>query len=315
MEENKKCYVCYDFIDNDFLICENKDCQKIICLDCLKYQMMSQLSYEENGEFLKHQKNIYCANCKQNYDNINNTFKQLLLNESFEFENKIYQKRIQESEHMNKLYKLCELEPLEQSDENLIINFHKSKIQDTILNLHCPHCNIVFFDFDGCYAIKCNNCANYICGWCLGGFTEESECHDHMLYCKYTLNYGEYSCGFDRFVIIQNFNKMKKINEYMEKINPKYKTKVLEAIKTDIKDLNIDKLTNKFKYYSYINYFFSLYAVSLIYKYIKGLILFYVMIILMNKSNTFLNFCIDKLFNYVFKDIIVDDEFLYINKL
>lgn len=39
------------------------------------------------------------------------------------------------------------------------------QIRSTILNLSCPHCHKVYFDFTGCMALVCERCKGNFCGF------------------------------------------------------------------------------------------------------------------------------------------------------
>eukprot|EP00732_Lithocolla_globosa_P000298 Lithocolla_globosa_v1_NODE_82_length_6720_cov_15.294779.p1 type:complete len:1901 gc:universal NODE_82_length_6720_cov_15.294779:819-6521(+) len=56
-------------------------------------------------------------------------------------------------------------------------------ILETILNLRCPRCRTVFFDFDGCLALYCgnNSCKAGFCALCLKD--EGEDAHQHVLKC------------------------------------------------------------------------------------------------------------------------------------
>jgi hypothetical protein len=56
-------------------------------------------------------------------------------------------------------------------------------IQQQILTLRCPHCNIAVYDFDGCLSIKCL-CEQYFCALCFEKCLDNHDCHDHVLRCN-----------------------------------------------------------------------------------------------------------------------------------
>lgn len=314
MDKNNLCYVCLEKKQSKFIKCNNNHCLKNICDECLEQQVNFQLSEEENGNFIKHDKHMYCANCKKNYDK--NIFGLTISNKINKKINSLQSIKMLQT---NKLTKISQKNELNNLSDDEIIKLHKIVIQENILNLRCPHCDIVIFDFDGCYSLKCNNCANYFCAWCFIGFTNEDDCHKHILYCESTLNYGNYSCSYDKFVVVQNMNKIKKINSYVDKLNPKYKQLILNSIKDDINNLKIDETIVKFKYYNCVNYIFSFYIINYFYKWliacILGIIYMCVFFMLHYILITIFNFDIasftDSFSMFIFKDLIIDDYVMY----
>jgi HrpA-like RNA helicase len=68
---------------------------------------------------------------------------------------------------------------------------HVTHITDKLLNLHCPRCNRVFLDFDGCFAVQCGPpCSCSFCGFCLADCG--SDAHGHVRSCPQNPTPGEY---------------------------------------------------------------------------------------------------------------------------
>ena len=59
-----------------------------------------------------------------------------------------------------------------------------------ICTLKCPHCGMVFADFEDCFAVCCSTdhmdgrrygCDGYFCAWCFDPFKTNEEAHNHIL--------------------------------------------------------------------------------------------------------------------------------------
>jgi serine/threonine protein kinase len=70
---------------------------------------------------------------------------------------------------------------------------HREVICESILTLHCPWCNVAWFDFSSCFAVqhkfydpttsKSGGCGKYFCGWCMEKCDSDQQCHDHVHDC------------------------------------------------------------------------------------------------------------------------------------
>jgi hypothetical protein len=57
------------------------------------------------------------------------------------------------------------------------------KAKNTIMNLCCPHCKIVYADFTGCMALQCQMCKGSFCGYCRHASTTGRGTHKHVRQC------------------------------------------------------------------------------------------------------------------------------------
>jgi hypothetical protein len=83
-----------------------------------------------------------------------------------------FERLIKKREQVREMQVVSELEILHQKELDRLekegdLNFHVRRIQESILNLKCPRCNLVFDAFEGCFALKCRLCAAGFCAWCL----------------------------------------------------------------------------------------------------------------------------------------------------
>jgi hypothetical protein len=67
-----------------------------------------------------------------------------------------------------KLDELCKMDAIER-EAHLV----RLEIVESVLNLTCPRCQQVFFDFNGCFALTCSRCSCAFCAWCLADCGEE----------------------------------------------------------------------------------------------------------------------------------------------
>jgi hypothetical protein len=59
-------------------------------------------------------------------------------------------------------------------------NVLRNRVVEEILTLHCPRCAQAFFDFEGCFALKCSKCPCNFCGWCLEDCGKDA--HPHVTF-------------------------------------------------------------------------------------------------------------------------------------
>lgn len=223
------CYVCMTKHNrNPGILCNN--CNKFVCRNCFEMQVQHQLDDANIGDFYKNNKKISCCNCKNCFP-IVYVYDKLKKNEQFKTLN-LYIKNINKKHH-------TKIPQMVANYSSTNVAEHCKYINEEILNLHCPSCHITFFDFDGCFAVKCNNCANYFCGWCLDGFDESHECHDHVILCKYSKQQGSYFSALEDFNCVQNQSRQKNIGSYLNKLNEVTKIKVCKEIQKNLKNLEI----------------------------------------------------------------------------
>lgn len=62
---------------------------------------------------------------------------------------------------------------------------------ERVLLLSCPGCGSVFEDYDGCAALRCQQCGQNFCGLCLFGSASSEENHRHVIRCRLNPHAGE----------------------------------------------------------------------------------------------------------------------------
>lgn len=60
----------------------------------------------------------------------------------------------------------------------------RNRVVEEILTLHCPRCAQAFFDFEGCFALKCSKCPCNFCGWCLADCGTDSHAHVTLIFVR-----------------------------------------------------------------------------------------------------------------------------------
>lgn len=58
------------------------------------------------------------------------------------------------------------------------------------LNLSCPHCGAVYFDFDACISLQCQTCNGFFCALCQEKCKSTDAGHAHVLNCPLNPNRG-----------------------------------------------------------------------------------------------------------------------------
>lgn len=75
------------------------------------------------------------------------------------------------------------------------------------LNMQCPHCDAVFYDFDGCLALRCS-CDRYFCALCLAKCDTNEDMHAHVRSCTHNPT-GEYFLSSAAWEAMRQQNRTK----------------------------------------------------------------------------------------------------------
>lgn len=104
---------------------------------------------------------------------------------------------------------------LDNTGDEILANRHYKYITDKILSLSCPRCDMVFVDFDGCCALKCNNCSCGFCAWCLTDCGRDA--HSHVAKCPKKPPGGDvFFASKDSIKDANEKLKKRKIKDYWE---------------------------------------------------------------------------------------------------
>ena len=109
---------------------------------------------------------------------------------------------------------------------------HILRIREDILNTHCPHCDLVFSDWDACMAVQHSSedihghqygCMRYFCGWCMMKCKSNSQCHQHVKRCPLNKNPGSYFGREEQYKQVHATMKKDKLNNYFNiHMNPEF---------------------------------------------------------------------------------------------
>ena len=97
------------------------------------------------------------------------------------------------------------------------IELQGKKISTDIWETRCPHCNMVFGCWEGCYAVQHygevrdrngnthrTGCQRYFCGWCLQKCDSDGDAHRHVCSCRMNRTPGNvFGRNFDNFLEAQ----------------------------------------------------------------------------------------------------------------
>jgi hypothetical protein len=116
-------------------------------------------------------------------------------------------------------------------------------IQEQILTLRCPRCRQPFFDFDGCFSVRCSECQCSFCGWCLEDCGNDA--HAHVANCEFSrrlgLAHSAYFGAGNAFIQAQRVRRKKLVVEYLrdEVLNKDVRVLVEQRIARDLHDHGI----------------------------------------------------------------------------
>ena len=116
------------------------------------------------------------------------------------------------------------------------------KARSKILNLACPHCDTVYFDFEGCMALQCSSCRKHFCGYCHKKTENSRSCHDHVRECdmNQTTNRSYYA-NTNQVKEAQSRYRMKQLRRFLRDGYKKdVQNAIVLALSDDLLALGID---------------------------------------------------------------------------
>ena len=116
-----------------------------------------------------------------------------------------------------------------------------AKARNIALNLTCPHCDTVYFDFEGCMALKCSTCGKHFCGYCHTGFETSQGTHNHVRAClmNETRN-GSYYANENEVKVAQRRYRTRELKKFLQKFKKEEQNATIIELQNDLKDLDID---------------------------------------------------------------------------
>ncbi len=100
------------------------------------------------------------------------------------------------------------------------VYLHYLYIANNLLNLHCPRCHKVVFDWSGCCAVTCEggHCGANFCGFCLTDFPDSGSCHQHVLMCGLNPKRGDYFATANELNLVHRGVRIAAVRKYFKDV-------------------------------------------------------------------------------------------------
>ena len=110
-------------------------------------------------------------------------------------------------------------------------------ITEDILTLKCPRCAQAFLDFEGCFALKCNNCNCGFCAWCFED-SGSDDAHTHVRLCKHKPPGADVFYGtLQQFAEAKIRSQEPKLRTYIAGLDPDIRGDVVKCCHQDLADV------------------------------------------------------------------------------
>ena len=153
-------------------------------------------------------------------------------------------RRVQEADLQRKLDKqMEEYKTRLEKEMQDSINPPRRYIIDKILNLHCPRCEKVFLDFDGCLALTCQapGCDCGFCAVCLQDCGTDA--HAHVRSCPYANSGGGAYLAEGDIKPAQNAWRADQLRKFLAPLSADLAQRVLSSLKRELADVGLDAQT------------------------------------------------------------------------
>jgi hypothetical protein len=116
----------------------------------------------------------------------------------------------------------------------------RQHIVEEILNLRCPRCKLVFFDFDGCMALKCKRpgCGCEFCAYCQKDCG--SDAHPHVRRCTESKGGGLYPPPGGHLQKVWRVRRQRELDAFLQQLSTSIRQDVITACQADITDLGLE---------------------------------------------------------------------------
>ena len=117
-----------------------------------------------------------------------------------------------------------------------------AQARNEALNLSCPHCQMVYTEFDGCMALQCETCKKHFCGFCHKGFVDSRGTHQHIHGCdaNMTAN-GSYYADATQIKEAQRRYRVKKLKQFLRTLKGReIQNAIIIELGPDLNDLGVD---------------------------------------------------------------------------
>lgn len=106
-----------------------------------------------------------------------------------------------------------------------------------LVNTRCPACNGVIYDFNGCYALRCQ-CSAALCGFCLA-VDPSGDSHAHVRGCSKNPKKNEYFAPVAVWEALRREDARERLVAALKQRNAEERLLLLESISKDLSDVGI----------------------------------------------------------------------------
>jgi hypothetical protein len=154
--------------------------------------------------------------------------------------------QMEQEMHQRFKEKIAEIEEKYKSGGNLTLKTkaddHAKHVRNNILNLACPHCKVVYFDFEGCMALQCGACKKHFCGYCHAGCETSLGCHDHVRECDLNESRdGSYYATPAQMKTGQRRYRIKILKRFLRNLKKDEQAATIIELERDLEDHGISK--------------------------------------------------------------------------
>jgi serine/threonine protein kinase len=257
--EQRNCCICgLDCPISQGVVCSGDD-QHFICLDDFNGMVESQCQHVQ--DFINNGNAVVCGLCLAKAERDLSPYADPLVcrvsNDAaacrFVKVQREAEKKLQESIAEGRLQRQKEImdQRLLEEQAKLLkdeeekakkkVEMHVKKIQDDILNTRCPHCDVVFQEWDACFAVqhsaedhtgRSHGCMKWFCGWCLEKCDNSRTCHEHVKHCRLSKHPGSYYGSMKEFQNVQAAVRRQKINDYLNNVDREIRKKTVDTMRS-----------------------------------------------------------------------------------
>ena len=247
------CLSCYDdYPSSAGVECTAAAAKHFLCDGCFEVSVVSQVSADYRGEFVRHASQCVCQFCLPasvsafSDRQLANHTSDVLFAQYRKATEEVVQVRVtrQVTSELLRKHKeniaVMRQEIANASAQERIIFEHRLTIVEEILTLTCQHrgCGAAIFEFDACFAVRCNLCGNDFCAWCLLDCGRDA--HEHVKRCPESKHPGSVYGTKEQFEDHQNGRRKLKVQQYLaQTVAAKDRAAVKTAIEVDLRDLGI----------------------------------------------------------------------------
>ena len=117
-----------------------------------------------------------------------------------------------------------------------------AQARDKALNLACPKCNTVYFDFEGCMALRCASCKTNFCAYCNKVCADSRGAHQHVRECddNRTSN-GSYYANAEQIDEAQRRLRIKSLKRFLRDYKKELQNAIVFELARDLASHGIDR--------------------------------------------------------------------------